>query len=54
MKLRGIEFGSVIGASGIQGFFGEGYPYHRYPKLLFPRSFKFDGMTFTAKTTSSL
>lgn len=52
MKLRGIEFGSVQGASGVQGFFGEGYKIHRYWRLLFPGQFNFKGMTFVAKTTT--
>lgn len=48
MQLRGIEFGSVWGASGVQGFFGEGYPFH---KFLRPFGLSFEGMTFVAKTT---
>lgn len=50
MKLRGIEFGQVCGASGVQGFFGEGYPYHKF--LRFVPGFNFNGMTFVAKTTT--
>jgi len=49
MKLRGIEFGNVLGASGLQGFFGEGYWFHRLPWPLGPR---FKGLTFVAKTTT--
>lgn len=49
MKLRGIEFGNVLGASGGQGLFGEGYLHHR---LLGPFGPKFDGCTFVAKTTT--
>ncbi|MFA6095752.1 MAG: hypothetical protein WC767_02815, partial [Candidatus Paceibacterota bacterium] len=52
MKLRNVRFGPVQGASGVQGFFGEGYPYHRAYKTLFPRGFDFTGMTFVAKTTT--
>jgi dihydroorotate dehydrogenase len=52
MKLRGIEFGPVMGASGVQGFFGEGYPSHRLLRRLFGRRFDFRGMTFVAKTTT--
>jgi len=52
MKLRNIDFGSVHGASGVEGFFGEGYPYHRCLKLLLPGMFSFKGMTFVAKTTT--
>jgi len=49
MKLRGIDFGCVLGASGIQGFFGEGYWFHKYLK---PFGLDFNGMTFVAKTTT--
>lgn len=52
MELRGINFGPIWGASGVQGFFGEGYPNHRYWRL-FP-GFDFTGMTFVAKTTTLL
>lgn len=52
MKLRNVEFGSVIGASGVQGFFGKGYPYHAWLKSALGDRFSFDGMTFTAKTTT--
>ena len=52
MKLGGIDFGPVLGASGVQNFFGEGYPYHRYYKLAFPFGFRFQGLTFAAKTTT--
>jgi dihydroorotate dehydrogenase len=52
MILRGTTFGSVIGASGVQGFFGEGYPYHRWLRLMFGNNFSFGGMTFVAKTTT--
>lgn len=49
MKLRGIEFGSVWGQSGVQNFFGEGYPFHKFWK---PFGLDFLGMTFVAKTTT--
>lgn len=49
MKLRDTDFGPILGASGVQGFFGEGYPFHR---LLGPLGPNFDGMTFVAKTTT--
>lgn len=50
MKLRGIEFGNILGASGVQGFIGDGteYPHHRIP-FLRP---DFSGMTFVAKTVT--
>lgn len=49
MKLRGIDFGPITGASGVQGWFGEGYPYHRYLKRI---GLSFDNMTLVAKTTT--
>lgn len=49
MRLKGIEFGRVWGASGVQGFFGEGYRFHKYLK---PIGLNFNGMTFVAKTTT--
>lgn len=55
MKLKNINFGYVLGQSGIQGFFGEGdeYPHHKILTVLFGLfGFSFKGMTFVAKTTS--
>jgi len=49
MRLRKIDYGNVLGASGVQGFFGEGYAFHR---LLGPLGPNFDDMTFVAKTTT--
>jgi dihydroorotate dehydrogenase len=49
MRLRGIDFGHVLDASGVRGFFGEGYPYHRWLGPLGP---DFAGATFVAKTTT--
>jgi len=46
------KFGPVWCASGVKGWFGEGYWYHSWFKFLFPRVFTFDGMTFVAKTTT--
>lgn len=51
MKLRGIDFGNVLDASGVRGFFGEGYWYH---KVLRPFGLNFQGCTFVAKTTTLL
>lgn len=48
--LRGANFGSVVGASGVQGTFGEGYWFHNLPRPLSP---KFTGMTFVAKTMTA-
>ena len=44
MKLRGIDFGCVLDASGTEGFFGEGYPYQKALGI------NFSGATFVAKT----
>lgn len=49
MELRGIHFGSVLGASGVQGFFGEGYWFHRIGRLL---GWGLEDMTFVAKTAT--
>ncbi len=51
MILRGIQFGNVLGASGVQGFFGEGYWFH---PLWRPFGLNFDGMTFVSKTVTLL
>src|SRR5262245_20139817 len=47
MKFRGIDFGHVLDASGVRGWFGEGYPFHRWIPGL-----SFEGSTFVAKTTT--
>ncbi|MBI4121277.1 MAG: hypothetical protein HY457_03410 [Parcubacteria group bacterium] len=49
MRLRGIEFGNVFGASGVQGLFGEGYWFH---PLLKPIGLDFEGMTLVSKTAT--
>lgn len=49
MKLRQVDFGLAWGASGVQGFFGEGYWFHT-PLWLF--GLRFNDMTFVAKTTT--
>lgn len=49
MDLRGIDFGKIWGASGVQGFFGEGYRFHT---LFKPLGLDFGGITFVAKTTT--
>lgn len=51
MKLRGIDFGNVLGASGVQGFFGEGYWPHKVWK---PFGLNLANMTFVAKTATLL
>ena len=50
MEDRMRLFGPVWGASGVQGFFGEGYWFHRLPWPFGSPSF--DGCTFVAKTTT--
>lgn len=47
--LRGTNFGPVFCASGAQGFFGEGYWFH---KFLRPFGLNFRDCTFVAKTTT--
>lgn len=49
MQLRGTHFRPVCNAAGAQGFFGEGYPFHRLWKC-FGLTFKNCG--FLAKTTT--
>ncbi len=51
MNLRGIDFGNVLGASGVQGFFGEGYWFHN---VWHPFGLDFSGMTLVAKTATLL
>ena len=50
MILRNVDFGHVWDASGVRGFFGEGYWYHAWLKALLGFSFK--GATFVGKTTT--
>lgn len=52
MKLRDMDSGKILCASGTQGFFGEGYPHHKYLKLLGLLSF--DDVTFVSKTVTLL
>lgn len=49
MKLRGIDFGPCLDASGVRGFFGEGYWFH---PILQPLGLNFSGSTFVSKTTT--
>lgn len=49
MQLRKIEFGNVLGASGVQGFFGEGYWFHPAWK---PFGLDFSDVTFVSKTAT--
>lgn len=48
MRLRGVDFGYVMNASGARNFFGQGYWFHPW---LRPIGLSFDGATFVAKTT---
>jgi dihydroorotate dehydrogenase len=52
MKLRGIEFGNILGASGVQGFFGDPDD----PEYWFHRALwfwlHFSGMTFVSKSAT--
>ena len=50
MKLQGIDFGNVHGASGVQGFFGEGYWFHWVYKML---GMDLSTMTFVSKTATA-
>ncbi|MBF0465600.1 MAG: hypothetical protein HQK88_02560 [Nitrospirae bacterium] len=50
MILRGINFGSVFVASGALNFFGEGWRFHRFFKMLF--GLNLSGVTFVSKTTT--
>lgn len=49
MRLRGIDFRPVMNASGAQGFFGEGYPFHKFWKWL---GLTWENCGFVAKTTT--
>jgi orotate phosphoribosyltransferase len=49
--LRGVNFGNVFAAAGALNFFGNGWPYHKIYKSLFP-SFDFTGATHITKTTT--
>ncbi|MFH0892474.1 MAG: hypothetical protein V1867_06880 [Candidatus Falkowbacteria bacterium] len=52
LVLRGVDFGTVFTASGTLNFFGEGWPYHRWYKMLFRKRFDFRGASFISKTTT--
>lgn len=51
MELQGIDFGPVWDAAGVEGFYGEGYRFHKPWKRF---GLQFDGCTFVAKTTTLL
>lgn len=48
MRLNGIDFGPCLDASGVRGFFGERYWFHRAA----PFWYDFEGSTFVAKTAT--
>ncbi len=50
--IKNIDFGPIWGMSGVQNFFGEGFPFHKICRNLFPTRFTFQGVTFVAKTTT--
>jgi len=50
MILRGTEYGPIFDASGVEGFFREGYRHHRLLHLV--PGFNLDGVTFVTKTTT--
>jgi len=50
-NLRYTGFSPVWGASGTEGFSGEGYKFHKLLKCCCP-GFDFTGMTFVSKTTT--
>ncbi|MFZ4632116.1 MAG: hypothetical protein ACOYL8_02830 [Patescibacteria group bacterium] len=52
MELRGINFGNVFAASGSLNFFGNGWWYHFWYKLLFPGFKEIKKCTFISKTTT--
>lgn len=49
MQLDEVDYGRVFCAPGARGFFGEGYPWHRYAKLA---GMTWKDTTFVAKTTT--
>jgi dihydroorotate dehydrogenase len=49
MRLRGIDFGYCWDMSGVRGFFGEGYTYHKFLK---PFGLRFAESTFVSKTAT--
>ncbi len=51
MKLRGIDFGQVLNASGARGFRGEGYWFHPFWR---PFGLGYKGATLVSKTTTLL
>jgi dihydroorotate dehydrogenase len=52
MKINGTEFGVIFAASGTRNFFGDGWWYHFWYKLLVPGFKWLYKCTFIAKTTT--
>ncbi|MCX6766103.1 MAG: hypothetical protein NT136_04060 [Candidatus Moranbacteria bacterium] len=52
MKLRGVEFGNIFGASGSMNFFKDGWPYDKYFKFI--PGYTMDGITHISKTATLL
>ncbi|MFM2357733.1 MAG: Dihydroorotate dehydrogenase [Candidatus Parcubacteria bacterium] len=55
-KIRGIDFGPICGASGVQGFFGDPrFPEYWHQHLFrYMPGYNFKGMSFTSKTSTAL
>lgn len=49
LTLRGVQFPRVFQMSGATGFFGEGYPFHHYAKMV---GMNWADTVFVAKTTT--
>ena len=54
MKLRGIEYGSVFDAAGVEGMLREGQRLHPLFRFLFPGMYSFKGVAFVSKTITWL
>lgn len=53
MKKQNHFDSPVIASSGMMGFYGEGYPYHKIFRFLFPFLFSFRWITFQSKTATA-
>lgn len=51
LELAGVPFGSIFCATGARGFYGEGYPFHKYWKRA---GMMWDGTSFSGKTLTLL
>lgn len=51
LTLNGVKFGPVFCATGARGFYGEGYPFHRYWKHV---GMNWEGTGFSGKTLTLL